>query len=64
MYEKITAEEVKNYRMNEEEKYAMEAIEEDTTRDDGKKAEICKIIGDYAYLYDQAGDCIGKMPWW
>ena len=63
MYEKITAEEVKNYQMNEEEKYAMEVIERDTIRDDGKKAEICRIIGEYAYLYDQAGDCIGKMVW-
>ena len=63
MYEKITAEEVKGYQMSDEEKYAMEVIERDTTRDDDKKAEICKIIEGYAYLYDQAGDCVGKMAW-
>ena len=54
---------MKQYQMTEEEKYAMSEIENFMTRDDGAKAELCRIVDGYAYLYDADGKCIGKVAW-
>lgn len=54
---------MKRYEMTAEEKEAMKVIEQYSTRDDGAKAEVCRIVDGYAYLYDKNGRCIGKAEW-